>query len=68
MNPFWIVVNNERGPSIWPFRHASESEATTEAARLCRQNGGEFFVMEAKSLTKKMDVVTEKMTSEDPPF
>ncbi len=59
---FWIVINENRGPSDWPCRHNSEQSAFNEAERLARFHGGKFFVFECMGACAKTDIVTHKFT------
>jgi hypothetical protein len=62
---FWVVMNDGRGLALYPMRHLSEASAFTEAERLTRQNGGKFFVLEAKGACAKVDVQTARFTDDD---
>lgn len=69
-NKFWIVVSDEVGMSISPYRHTTEPEAFAEAERLSRQYNSAFYVLEAKGACKRVDIVTKKFdgSSDDIPF
>ena len=56
MEKFWMVWCPTAG--VPTRRHGSESQALAEAGRLARTTNGEFFVLEAKSVSKRVDVRT----------
>ena len=62
---FWIVVSEARGPASWPCKHLTESLAFHEAERLARNNGGKFFVMEAKGAAAKVEIQTARFDDND---
>ena len=64
---FWIVAQEGNGPAYWPFRHASEEAAFTEAERLARtvSPASKFFVLECKGVSVKRDVLTMRFGSDD---
>jgi len=68
MNTFWIVVSSVNGPSKFPHRHTSEANAISEAERLAEIYSGEFYVMQAKSVSVKKSVVTTKLNDDGIPF
>ena len=57
--PFWLVWDPQsRTPS---FRHLHERDAAAEATRLAREHPGhDFYVLEPISVTKRVDVVTQR--------
>ena len=68
---FWLVWNTRR--SVPTHMHGTRDGAVAEAERLARvAPGHEFYVLEAISVSKKVDVVTEELFEGDeldtPPF
>jgi hypothetical protein len=64
---FWWVWREHGG--IPTVRHASRGQAEHEAQRLARQCPGEsFFILEAISVTRKVDVETITLRDEGMPF
>lgn len=45
MDVFWIVLRDKQGGTYISKRHESMEAARTEAERLCRKEGGRFYVM-----------------------
>jgi hypothetical protein len=69
MKPFWIVYSEHRGPSQYPYRHATQQQAIDEALRLCRAHGGTFIVLQAEFMAKRVDVALTRLSdSLDIPF
>lgn len=68
MSTFWIVVSSVRGPAPLPHRHTSEANAVLEAERLANIYDGEFYVMQAKSVSVKKSVITTKLDDDEGPF
>ena len=61
---FWLVWRPGGNPSK---RHEAESLARREAERLARENPGvEFFVVEAKSLSKVTSSITTDLAAPIP--
>lgn len=61
---FFMAWNPSR--SAPNYKHSSYQEAKREAERLSRNTPGEkFFVLQAVSLTRKVDIETKMLTQPD---
>lgn len=61
---FWVIVSEQRGMTQYPYKHENESEAFREAERLASQNGGRFYVFEAKGYIARCELIRKRF-SED---
>jgi hypothetical protein len=54
-NPkFWLVYSPS-GMHAPRYRHGSKEQAEIEAKRLASQNGGDFFVLEAVGVARRIE-------------
>lgn len=64
---FWMVWSPQGNPPR--YQHPNADAAKAEAERLARANPGqEFFVLEAVSVSKRVDVETRSLRKSDDPF
>jgi len=45
MKKFWMVIREKEGAGTF-IRHDTITDATNEAERLCKKEGGTFYVLE----------------------
>lgn len=59
MEPFFIVIQADQSPMQATRRHATKSDATAEAERLCQRTGKAFIVLEAIGWVKVAQLPVE---------
>jgi len=67
LNTFYLVWNpaNYKTPT---YRHSTLWAALTEAERMAALYGGEFFVLEARSVSRKVTAITTAIGKQEIPF